>query len=407
MDNTEILKKMDQIILLLKNGQFAVQQPTKKLQKTKTTKSRKRGNDDMQRGSITYRSDGRWMGRCYDENKKQKCVYARTKKECAEKLKLTIDEVERRKLNPETNSSMKLNDYFETWLNLYKIPVLKESSIIQIRRTARTNLKSLGEFKIKDITVNMLQTTINSINSLKTRMDVYSYLSQMYEKLFFMGVIPQNLMGLVVLTKQEKNTIKVLDEDNAKQILELGEEDTFVYKKIETKFKMFIEFAINTGMRPAEILGLQRQDIDLENKTIIINKQMNTTTGKVSTPKTKKGNRIIPIFEKTKQILLSMNVQEMNDEEFIFKLKYSGIRQYLERLSEKRGETITCKTFRKTFSSRCQHVYGIDPKQVQNWLGHESYETTDKHYTYISNEEMSKNIDKYNSSTTHIADTHA
>jgi integrase len=404
MNNTELLKKMDQIISLLKNGQFAVQQPTKKQQKRKN----KRGNDDMQRGSITYRSDGRWMGRCYDENKKQKSVYGRTKKECAEKLKALIDEIERRKRNPQANTSMELFEYFELWFKTYREPTLKESSIIQTKRLMLRHLENIGSCRIINITAEMLQLAINSVKSPKERSIVFSNLNMMYEKLFFMGAIPQNIMGMVVIANNEKNAIKNLDTEE-KQILELGEENTFKYKRNEIKYKHFIEFAINTGMRPAEILGLQKKDIDFVNKCIIVNKQMNTTTRKLSSPKSKKGNRIIPLFDKTESLLLSMHLSPLKEEDFIFELNYTAIQTFLKKLSIRMNSssTITCKMFRKTFSSRCQHVYGIDPKQVQNWLGHEKYDTTDKHYTYISESETMDNIKRYNNAVSDTQlDTH-
>lgn len=405
MENTELLNKLDQIILLLKNGQFAYQKPTIKPQKNKMIK---KGGQDMQRGSITFRSDGRWMGRCYDENKKQKCVYGRTKKECAEKLKEAIEETERRKRSPQVNTSMTLMEYFEFWFKTYKELTLKESSAIQTKRIMYRHLESIGNYKIKNINSQLLQLTINSIDSDKEKAIVYSNLKAMYEKMFFMGVLAQNIMGMVIIPKEQKNKIKNISEiSEEKQILELGEENTFVYKKIEIKYKYFIEFAINTGMRPAEILGLQKQDIDFEKKCIYINKQLNNTTGKISTPKSNKGNRIIPLFDKTESVLREMNIQALNDDDFIFKIKYTGIRQFLQKLSQIHGATITCYTFRKTFASRCQHVYSIDPKQVQNWLGHENLKTTDKHYTHISEAEKNQNIQKYNEfvSDTHI-DTH-
>lgn len=402
MDNTELLEKMDQIILLLKNRQFAYQKPPKKT--TQKKKTNKKGDNAMQRGSITYRNDGRWMGRCYDENGKQKCVYAKSKKECSEKLRLLIDEVERKKHSPQAHESMTIMEFFEIWFKTYREPSLKESTAIQTKNQMQRYLKSIGHLKIKNISIELLQTTVNSVNSKDIRKVVYSNLYGMYEKLFFTGAIPQNIMGMVVLAK-EKNAMENMDEvikKEKKQILQLGEENSFVYKKNEIKFKNFIEFAINTGMRPGEILGLQKKDLDFEKKTISVNKQMNSTTKKLSSPKSKKGNRIIPMFKKTEDILKSMNVLLFEDEEFIFKLKYPTICEFLSRLCERQNKTLTCKTFRKTFSSRCQNIYGIDKKQVQNWLGHEKYDTTDIHYTFITDKETINNIKKYNE----CSDTH-
>lgn len=402
MDNYEkLLSKFEEIILILKKGQFANQTPKKTIKRV----NRKKGEKDMQRGSITYRSDGRWMGRCYDENGKQKCVYAHSKKECSEKLKDLIDEVEKNKKSSIVTTSMSLQDYFELWFKLYKTPTIKESTILQIKRLMTRHISSIWNFKIRNISVQMLQGVINAINSETERKITYSNLNQMYEKLFFMGVIQQNLMGMVVLAKTDKNRIKELQIDDKKQILEIGEENKIIYSPKQIKYKYFIEFAINTGMRPGEILGLQKRDLNFEKKYISISKQLNATTCKISSPKSKKGNRIIPMFDKTEELLKDMNVQSLKDEDFVFDLKYNTIQRFFENIKNTQGIIITCKMFRKTFSSRCQHLYGIDQKQVQAWLGHESAETTDRHYTFISNEESLANIKKYNSFVDTQADT--
>lgn len=393
----ELLSKIDEIILILKNGQFANQTPKKKVKRV----NNKRGNDDMQRGSITYRSDGRWMGRCYDEYKKQKCVYGRTKKECSEKLRVLIDEVEKNRKSSIVSSSDTLYTFFEIWMKLYKEPTIKESTAVQNRRLMMRCLNRIGNLQIKSINAQLLQDTINSISSEGEKKIAYSYLKQMYEKLFFLGVIQQNLMGMVVIANTEKNIIREISDDRIKNILELGEENKIKYKAREKEFKHYIEFAINTGMRPGEILGLQKKDLDFEKNQISINKQLNATTGKISSPKSKKGNRIIPMFEKTKEILLDMKVKLLEENDFIFTLQHGNIQYFMKKLEKEQNILITSKMLRKTFSSRCQHLYGIDQKQVQAWLGHENPETTDKHYTFISNEETLANIEKYNQMVRH------
>ncbi len=53
---------------------------------------------------------------------------------------------------------------------------------------------------------------------------------------------------------------------------------------------------LNSGIRPGEALAVRRQDIDIENETMLIDKNMVKLNGNVfiqNEPKTSAGNRVI------------------------------------------------------------------------------------------------------------------
>jgi len=60
-------------------------------------------------------------------------------------------------------------------------------------------------------------------------------------------------------------------------------------------FKLYLAIGFYTGMRRGEILGLMYNDIDFENRTISVKRSV--TEGKVSTPKTEKSIRLVPILD--------------------------------------------------------------------------------------------------------------
>ncbi|MEA2027696.1 MAG: tyrosine-type recombinase/integrase [Campylobacterota bacterium] len=59
-------------------------------------------------------------------------------------------------------------------------------------------------------------------------------------------------------------------------------------------FKLYLSIAFYTGMRSGEILGLQKSDFDFDKG--IINIQRSITGGKITTPKTDKSIRTVPIL---------------------------------------------------------------------------------------------------------------
>ena len=79
---------------------------------------------------------------------------------------------------------MTIMEFFEIWFKTYREPSLKESTAIQTKNQMQRYLKSIGHLKIKNIYIELLQTTVNSVNSKDIRKVVYSNLYGMYEKLF-------------------------------------------------------------------------------------------------------------------------------------------------------------------------------------------------------------------------------
>jgi len=60
-------------------------------------------------------------------------------------------------------------------------------------------------------------------------------------------------------------------------------------------FRLYLAIGFYTGMRRGEILGLMYSDIDFENRVIHVKRSI--TNGKISTPKTQKSIRTVPIFD--------------------------------------------------------------------------------------------------------------
>ena len=74
-----------------------------------------------------------------------------------------------------------------------------------------------------------------------------------------------------------------------------SEEVKLLLKNANSFFKLYLAMGFYTGMRTGEILGLQYSDIDFDKKVIYVSRTIGE--GKISTPKTRKSIREVPILD--------------------------------------------------------------------------------------------------------------
>ncbi len=187
---------------------------------------------------------------------------------------------------------------------------------------------------------------------------------------------------------------------------------------------------VYTGMRVGEITGLRWEDIDLEEGMIEVNYTLvyynhaeNGCYFSIHTPKTKAGNRTIPMLDEVKQAFMEeKRYQEMNGlkckaivdgyTDFIFinrfgNLQHQGtlnkalrriIRDCNDMQLEGRGVNpvllprFSCHSLRHTFTIRLVEA-GVNLKVVQDMLGHKDFSTTMDIYTDVTRELKQREFD--------------
>ena len=339
---------------------------------------------ELQKGSITKRKDNRWMGRYYDADKKQRCVYARTKKECIEKLKQALKELDKQKDSETTfGKTMTLNAWFDYWLNAYKSN-LKESTLVNIKSYYSRSIEQIGKTSLNKLTANILKEHIDNLPTQNQKGHSYSLLSDMLDKALDNGLIKKNPMKLFVLPKsREKNADK---KKNIKYLMQ--EEIDIIFKSFEnSKYLNMVKFALYTGLRAGELSTLTWQDIDFVNKTITVDKQFNITTKKISDTKTEASNRTIPLFSKAEEVLLSIKKKS----NFVFGLK--GFSATCTKKSKEINVPFSAHSLRHTFANICRNA-GVDDLTIQAWLGHDSVSVTRDTYFHSSDKEETEAIKK-------------
>ncbi|MDN6398410.1 MAG: site-specific integrase [Alkalibacterium sp.] len=171
-----------------------------------------------------------------------------------------------------------------------------------------------------------------------------------------------------------------------------------------------------TGMRKGEALALQWKDIDFMNQHLTVSKTL--TRGKNSrlyvedSPKTQAGNRDIPLDPSVLSILkqwrkdqremyIKLGHNTLNDSQLLFTnlnndfMQPPALTKAMDRIVKKNNlKRITVHQLRHTHASLLFNA-GASIKEVQQRLGHSSYEVTMNVYTHVTKDKQEETVDKF------------
>ena len=158
-------------------------------------------------------------------------------------------------------------------------------------------------------------------------------------------------------------TRDAITKDQMRKFLKFVHDDVVYCKYYEVVYILF-----HTGMRISEFCGLTLKDIDLENRTVNIDHQLQRTSDMryiIETTKTDAGTRVLPITVAMHwQHRFNHMVGRYND---IYRVQMPNITPHV-----------------------CQHTYcsnmaksGMNPKTLQYLMGHSDISVTMNVYTHI------------------------
>lgn len=152
-----------------------------------------------------------------------------------------------------------------------------------------------------------------------------------------------------------------------------------------------IRIALYTGLRLGELLGLQWQDIDLEESVLHVHRQW-TRTGEYAEPKTKAGVRRIPLSSELVSFLTALKLRSHHsrDDHPVFAarngepLTHRNVtRRGFEAAAKKAGiDGVSFHSMRHAFASRMIDR-GLASTVLARLMGHESSAITERRYIHI------------------------
>ena len=278
---------------------------------------KKRANGE---GSIRKRKDGRWEGRYTAGNDPatgkpiHKSILAKTQAEAKEKLKQAIAEAE--KLDMSRAKSYTLGAWIKLWYEVYAEPRLREKTKdYYLNYIDNHIIPELGNTPLEKLTTIQIQKFYNDLQKsgriqrythiklkdkgLSTRVvrGIHTLLNNCLEQVVAERLLLANPAKGCRLPKLEKREMKILPEDKIGPYLAEAERRGLLAA-------FYLE--LTTGLRRGELLALLWTDLDVENMTISVSKQVNRINGElvVSQPKTPNSIRKLAIPQRAVELLV-------------------------------------------------------------------------------------------------------
>ena len=320
-----------------------------------------------------------WYTR-YRKDGKQYYISGKTQNEVAEKLRDKLNIIKKEK-----QVGITLIQWFEKWLNLYKIGKVKQITINDYHNSIKHINENLLNKNIKQIKLEDLLNLLNGIDKERAKQKVYELLSTLFDKAEKHKIIKDNIMKLIEKPKHIKEKGIALNFEEQKQFINLCN---------KSKYGNIYKIVLYQGLRIGELLAIHKEDINLNNKTININKAINENN-EISTTKNKQSIRIIPIFKPTLELLKNINT----DNQRIFKTPYKTLyKDFTKLIKNSSLPKITLHDLRHTFITNCQNE-NIPEHIIQAWVGHEiGSKVTKQVYTHTTTDANLFNINKLNQS---------
>lgn len=396
----------------------------------------RRGNGE---GTIYYSEKlNKWVGqftagRKTDGTLNRKSVYGNTRKEVKEKMTKALADVQEHTFIEKNDITIEMLGE-QLIANKYASNTISQATYNRSLCTFKHIQNSdIANMKIQKANVDELQKFMNSKKDYaNTYIDkIYIMLGSIFREAIKKDIITKNPLDNVVKPRSFKKTKEV-------DALTIAEQKAFVIELKNDFYKNIFLIALHTGMRIGEILALQPDDLDFENKLINIDKTLTKdVNGRVivgETTKTYESTRKIPITSILEPILMdSIESYTPNKNNLLFChlngsiISPSTMNTHFKKIcknanirvvtvKKKKGidlngkdKYVNLKTskvnthmLRHTYATRCIEA-GVPAPVLQKLLGHKDISVTINTYTTIFNrfkEEALKNyIDYINKNT--------
>ncbi|HEX8139021.1 MAG TPA: tyrosine-type recombinase/integrase [Pyrinomonadaceae bacterium] len=258
-------------------------------------------------GQIIKRGDKTWVVRIFmgrDANGKRRYLNKTikgSKKDADTYLSTTVTAISTGTfVEP---SPITVNDYLSKWLDTAARPRVAERTFDSYSDLiSRYVDEELGNRKLSDLRPLHIQKLYAEMQerglSARTVRYLHAILSSALKQAVRWGMLSRNPAELVNLPRQVRKEMKALSPKEATEFLKSAAKD---------RWGVLFAFALATGMRPEEYLGLQWKDLDLDKGFVMVRRAIiwRAIGGgwHFGEPKTARSRRSIPLPVSTLQAL--------------------------------------------------------------------------------------------------------
>ncbi len=394
--------------------------------------------------NMTQRKDGTYMWRKSIDGRKY-CIYGKTLGEIKQKRDVALGEIRKgqykgkhKKMKEEKEQAQKditLNEWFFQWEKVYRVGNIKDSTLNTNHRQYMTYFSNtIGRMKIKEIRQIDITNILNQLSREGQRYSSLAHyvglLSLIFKDAINNGLIDKNpVKGALKVRREAAREKRILTEQEEEHFLTFVENDS-----LHKRYVPLFIVGFGTGMRIGELLSLTWKDIDFQKEVIHVNKtlvrlsdyvkQGGKTRFTITTPKTGKSTRDVPMLGKVKEALLvqQKNRKKFNKlsidgyKDFVFTSKTGNvfdprnirrtIKSIINKMNKEETELakaegreaiifdyFTPHCMRHTFATRC-YEKGVREKVIQKILGHSKLDMTLNIYTHTTEEMIEEDIKK-------------
>lgn len=317
-----------------------------------------------------------------------------TEKEAKAELRRMITEVEQgiaiRKL------PIKVGDWMDQWVENY-LPHVEETTRVGYKTKIKCYIKpALGDILVQSLRAYHVQKMVNDMMakglSAKNIKDTYNNVNAAMKKAVVLRMIPYNPCEGVSLPKVKRYKAKVYNITNIHKLLEIAK---------GTDMYLPVLLCVTFGLRRGELLALRWSDIDFENKLLKVRNNM--VRGEkgfiIKAPKSEAGIRDLHIGDDLLEELRQARIQYFDDM-CAYGRGFQNLNFVIRQAdgSPIRPDSMTQKWERFVEHHNLPHIRlhdlrhshatalimaGVNPKVVQQRMGHSDVNITLNTYTHV------------------------
>lgn len=363
--------------------------------------------------TYTKRKDGRLMKRV-SVNGKLETLYSDDPK-TLEMLYIEKKSLSNKGLFAEDNG-LTVEQWANKWIKSYKTDKQKATINMYSHAIDKHIIPSIGTTRLKYLKENDITTMLNKLNDTPREKEVvFLTIKQILEKAVDNDLIYKNVANKVSIKKHKPKEKKPLTDVEISYIKQVSEQDERCF---------MILFMLYTGLRKEEVAPLKYKDINLDKKTVSINKAVHWEKNQPQVKPTKNEDyREVPIpdiiFEKvsslksqhkesdlmfpsvkSKSIMTETSMKRLLDHCLyeINKLYKKNQIDTPESVSEKKEIDVIKFTYhqlRHTYACFL-HKAGIPAKEAQYLTGHKSLSVLLNIYTHLDEQDKENATEKLN-----------
>ena len=316
-----------------------------------------------------------------------------SEKEARKVMHRMINDMEQNKIVKKNHKTVE--EWMTEWINLY-LPNVEETTRVGYKTKLRCYIKpALGDILIYSLRADHVQKMVNDMLakglSPKNIRDTFNNINAAMKKAVILRYIPFNPCEGVVLPKVKKYRAKVYDNQMIHTLLDTAS---------GTDMYLPVLLGVTVGLRRGEMLALRWDDIDFKTNTIKVRSNMvNGENGIIiKAPKSEAGIRDIKVGDEVMAELKKARLKYMDDAltSPIFQNLNFVIRQ--EDGSPMLPDSMTRKWSRFLKDNDLPHIRlhdlrhsnamaliqaGVNPRVVQQRLGHSDVNITLNTYTHV------------------------